>query len=88
MAEQAEKQKHKGNEEDEDDEKDAKYKRVWYAPWKKVRTDNKAKKVTLPMQRDDHVLNMLGTPRMARDGPHEGSHRQRCRAATRNLWLQ
>lgn len=45
VADQQEQLKNKKDDDGDDDEDEAKYKRVWYAPWKKVRVDQKAKKV-------------------------------------------
>ncbi|ORX38213.1 hypothetical protein BD324DRAFT_577481 [Kockovaella imperatae] len=47
VEDQAEKQKRRGasGDDDEDDDKDAKYTRPWYAPWKKVKVNGKAKRV-------------------------------------------
>lgn len=47
VEDQANKAKNRGKEEDDedDDDKDAKYTRVWYAPWKKVKVGGKEKKI-------------------------------------------
>lgn len=49
VEDQANKAKNKGKEEDDgdDDDKDAKYTRVWYAPWKKVKVGGKEKKASI-----------------------------------------
>jgi H+-transporting ATPase len=50
VAEQDEKLKNKKKSGDDDEENEdegkAKYKRVWYMPWKKVKQDHKATKVS------------------------------------------
>jgi H+-transporting ATPase len=45
VADQQEKLKNKKDDDGEDDDDETQYKRVWYAPWKKVKVDSKAKKV-------------------------------------------
>lgn len=46
MNEQAEKAKHKGNDDEEEDE-DVKYVRKWYMPWKKVKVAGASKRVSI-----------------------------------------
>jgi H+-transporting ATPase len=62
VADQAEKQKNKAKGGDEDEDKDAKYKRLWYAPWKKVRMGGGAKKVS--PSPNDCLLNRQVPPEM------------------------
>lgn len=46
VSEQAERAKTKKDDSGDEDDEDTKYVRKWYAPWKKVKIEGKAKKVS------------------------------------------